>query len=209
MKREQGKPSDTICWTCMRAVPNGKVECSWAKDLIPVRGWVAEKSKTLGGSYSVRECPLYKEDKERQPQLNGEDVHFKNFAFAVAIQCVNDYRIAYEKVLLNKPWYELCIKRKKEYERIRNWTYGKCYRARKRRNQKVLTYMKSVSERAKKRFGAYFHDAVEGQEAFDHIESCRAFFATETFTDYTDMDGIRIMHQIEEEIHKKHGREKE
>ncbi len=212
MKRERGKPSDTICWTCMRAVPTGENDCPWASDTIPVKGWEAKSAKKhdYGRSYTVKKCPLYKEDPEdRQPKMNGGDEQFKNLAFGVAIQCATDYRIAYEKVLLNKPWYDLCIRRRKQYERIRNWIYGKKYHARVKRNQALTDYMDEVNEKAKRRFHPYFHDAAEGQEAMQTIESCRHFFGTETFIDYTDMDGIRIMHQIEEEIHKKHGREKE
>lgn len=46
---------DSICWDCQRAVCG----CSWAKQLKPVDGWVAEENK-LG--YKVLECPLFIED---------------------------------------------------------------------------------------------------------------------------------------------------
>ncbi len=61
--------SRTICWTCARAYGG----CSWSRTFTPVAGWEAEhrslknnnagKWVTVLDSYTVKECPLYIEDR--------------------------------------------------------------------------------------------------------------------------------------------------
>ena len=52
----------TLCWNCKR------LDCSWMKDLKPVKGWTAEKSSISSftsrkkreiKSYFVIDCPLF------------------------------------------------------------------------------------------------------------------------------------------------------
>lgn len=49
----------TLCWMCINAVPDGKHGCNWSEFLLPVAGWVVEKSKGLQSSYVVIECPEF------------------------------------------------------------------------------------------------------------------------------------------------------
>lgn len=53
--------TDTLCWTCINAVPDaaGKRGCSWSRENKPVRGWQAQPT---AGSYVVRSCPAYQPD---------------------------------------------------------------------------------------------------------------------------------------------------
>lgn len=50
---------ESICWSCS----NCYGECSWSRSFKPVSGWKAKYSKTLD-SYTVQECPNYKEDSD-------------------------------------------------------------------------------------------------------------------------------------------------
>lgn len=58
---------DTLCWTCLNAVPNldGSIGCSWSKELKPVDGWKAKKTKSRYGKYGylVMKCQEYEYDK--------------------------------------------------------------------------------------------------------------------------------------------------
>ena len=63
------KRYNTICWNCINAVADEKHGCSWSRDLEPIDGWTAikkdrEKYKyeyMKGDSYTVIDCPMYKE----------------------------------------------------------------------------------------------------------------------------------------------------
>ena len=61
----------TLCWTCLRATNKPGLGCSWSRqDGMPVKGWNArpttinchDNSGWNGGSYHVKECPLYLAD---------------------------------------------------------------------------------------------------------------------------------------------------
>ena len=62
MSQETTSPKFTLCWDCARAT--GK--CPWSDRLVPVKGWVAEKTKPSNSkpyvSYIVRECPGFVRD---------------------------------------------------------------------------------------------------------------------------------------------------
>lgn len=49
------KQEDTLCMSCGKACG----ACSWSKELIPVDGWTANKTRN---GFMVRECPEYKAD---------------------------------------------------------------------------------------------------------------------------------------------------
>ena len=55
--------SQTLCWDCANATGG----CSWASELIPIKGWKAieTKKQTLYSSFIVYECPLFKRDAYR------------------------------------------------------------------------------------------------------------------------------------------------
>ncbi len=49
----------SLCFDCYNATGG----CSWSKFLIPVKGWVAEKtSDEYGGCYRVDSCPQFARD---------------------------------------------------------------------------------------------------------------------------------------------------
>ena len=58
-QKHRGQP----CWTCTKACG----ECSWSRNLTPVKGWVAEKvpfktglvDKSNDYTYKILECPEY------------------------------------------------------------------------------------------------------------------------------------------------------
>lgn len=63
------RSESSICWTCQNAVPDDRGHgCSWSDDLTPVPGWKAEPSENLHGLYRVKECPLYRQDGEPEPE---------------------------------------------------------------------------------------------------------------------------------------------
>lgn len=199
--------SNTICWECRHAVPTNTLGCPWSMDMIPVEGWKVKPSTLVNGSYTVLECPLFRKDPKKPPQLDGSNDCFKTFAIEIAKQCVLDYKLAYERHLLNAPWYELCIKRREEYMKVRYWIYVKKARAKRKQNQKMLDYIVEIHQRFKKRFEPYFHDATIGEEVNNTLRSCRNFFKTQSFIDYSDMDGEMVRKQIEHEVKSRIGKE--
>lgn len=205
-EREGRYLSKSLCWRCKHAVPTEELGCPWSMFDKEVEGWVAKPSRLHAHGYQVLFCPMYARDSKPE-KLCGDDEAYIRLGFAEATQCVEDYRLAYEKQYLNASWYDLCIKRRKEYESVRGWIYGKKARARRRRDYKMLDYMDDIHERFKKRFTPYFHDASVGEEVRKTLKSCQWFFQTEEFHCYTDMDGMRVMHTIEREVKRRNGKE--
>ena len=60
--------TETLCWSCQRAVPDPTVACSWSLRFKPVPGWDAEETIMPGGngnkikSYCVYDCPRFLRD---------------------------------------------------------------------------------------------------------------------------------------------------
>ncbi len=58
--QQRRKYETTKCWECKNSYTNG---CSWAKDFIPVKNWVAEETilnkKYSVKSYHVIKCPEF------------------------------------------------------------------------------------------------------------------------------------------------------
>lgn len=60
MDRSVFKKPKTLCWDCANAVPDKRGHgCSWSRDLIPVKGWVATKGQYNQSSYRVEKCPEF------------------------------------------------------------------------------------------------------------------------------------------------------
>lgn len=57
-KNKKTKRQGQICWYCKKCCG----ECSWSRDLTPIEGWTAKKTKTEGGSYRISKCPQFEED---------------------------------------------------------------------------------------------------------------------------------------------------
>ena len=36
--------TETLCWSCQRAVPDPTIACSWSRRFKPVPGWDAEET---------------------------------------------------------------------------------------------------------------------------------------------------------------------
>lgn len=60
---------ETLCWKC--SVP-GTGGCSWDREFVPVRGWIATPTRiwlnykqTSMRSYCVKSCPLFRPEKPR------------------------------------------------------------------------------------------------------------------------------------------------
>lgn len=62
--------SQQLCWKCAKATNPPDNDCSWSKDLTPVKRWRAKKVKrvhnTVNGpvtyrSFEITKCPLFKE----------------------------------------------------------------------------------------------------------------------------------------------------
>lgn len=76
-KKQYNIQPDQLCWNCKRCTNPDKLPCPWAADGVPVEGWVATpgreyfhtysydgtKSKSMGITYSISECPLFIKDK--------------------------------------------------------------------------------------------------------------------------------------------------
>ena len=68
----KNRKSNTICWECRNAVPDGMYGCSWSTELLPVAGWIAEKTKLQSytnsntkktyTSFEVIKCPQFIKD---------------------------------------------------------------------------------------------------------------------------------------------------
>lgn len=60
--------TETLCWSCQRAVQDPTIACSWSRRFKPVPGWDAEETIIPGGngnkikSYCVYNCPLFLRD---------------------------------------------------------------------------------------------------------------------------------------------------
>ena len=76
-KKKYNIQPDQLCWNCKRCTNPDRLPCPWAADGVPVEGWVATpgreyfhtysydgtKSKSMGITYSISECPLFIKDK--------------------------------------------------------------------------------------------------------------------------------------------------
>ena len=64
------KDKRSLCWSCANSTNGSK--CPWARSFVPVAGWEAEKTQIKGNgkgdkgydSYNVKQCPLYRADRE-------------------------------------------------------------------------------------------------------------------------------------------------
>ena len=68
-KRRASHRTETLCWTCMNAVPNEIRGCNWSRFAMPVAGWNAKretikicrtgrKPRTYE-AFHVKKCPEY------------------------------------------------------------------------------------------------------------------------------------------------------
>lgn len=67
---EDRKETGQLCWTCKRA-SNENAGCPWVKNFDPVPGWDAifrDDRDIPGGTYEIRGCPLYEEEKRNWSQ---------------------------------------------------------------------------------------------------------------------------------------------
>ena len=55
--------SQTLCWDCINAVPNGEHGCEWSRSFKPVEGWnaVVDKFHENAG-VTVLSCPKFERD---------------------------------------------------------------------------------------------------------------------------------------------------
>lgn len=57
----------TLCWDCHNA---GTCACEWSKDLVPVPGWTARKTRNeYGGGYIVIKCPRFIRDSDNEGEV--------------------------------------------------------------------------------------------------------------------------------------------
>ena len=56
---------ETLCWSCTRP---GTGQCSWDREMKPVKGWTAIPSQTDGfATFRVISCPGYEKEPPRKP----------------------------------------------------------------------------------------------------------------------------------------------
>lgn len=71
------RPSQSICWFCKNAVPDGDYGCDWSRFFKPIEGWVVKQTKRKNDrSYCVLECPEFipeEPDATRQMPLSIDD----------------------------------------------------------------------------------------------------------------------------------------
>ena len=63
--------TETLCWSCQRAVPDPTIACSWSRRFKPVPGWDAEETQLISNgqrikSYCVYDCPMFLRDDNRR-----------------------------------------------------------------------------------------------------------------------------------------------
>ena len=60
---KQGVYSQTLCWDCANAVPNGENGCPWSRGFNEVEGWLVSVDKFHeNAGVTVVSCPLFKRD---------------------------------------------------------------------------------------------------------------------------------------------------
>lgn len=197
--------TETLCWKCRHSVPTLKNGCPWSKDGEEVDGWLAirtpEREEVYGRSrcYMVINCPMFQPDTKGQ-KMDGSDNAFRSLGLAVVTQCVLDYREYLGQYLDDGEFMEYCIAKRKQYVKIRDWIYGKKQRASRRNDKQMFDFLTDKRNKLKKMYAPYKEYADRGWRAKERIKSCEWFFQTETFVDYSDMDGVRIMHMIQDEL---------
>lgn len=205
--------ADTLCWKCRHAVPTNTLGCPWSMDGIPIEGWDAdvriakEEGHHTRNSYEVHDCPMFLKDRPAQEVMDGSLNAFRGFGMAIVTQCVNDYREYYWRWIANKEWLELCIKKNQRFDDVRYWVYEKKQIARRRKDEKMLAFFDEKFEKIKKRYEPFAKWGRIGIECRRVISDCERFFKTEEFTYYSDMDGIRVMHLIQSELHERYKEE--
>ena len=212
-----GLPQDTLCWRCKHSVPTLSAGCSWSRHGTPVDGWTAyhdldrEYTYFRHGCYKVISCPKFEPDTNMK--MNGTLNAYRGLGYAIATQCVRDYREYYGQLLDDGDWFDLCIKRRKQYIKVREWVYGKRQRAKRRGNKKMYEFLGDKKHKLKKRYEPYKKGAERGYRARQLVKSCEHYFHTEEWLEYCDMDGDRVMKLIQEDVirqrKEKHGRERE
>lgn len=204
-KAETHKEIDTLCWKCRNAVPTQKNGCTWSIAGKPVEGWTAirsverEESIKRDACYTVINCPMFAPDNGKE-QMDGTNNAFKGLGLAVVTQCVVDYRDCLRKMRDDGDFYKLCMMRRKQYVKIRNWIYARKQVASRKGNTKMFDFLNDKKVKLRKRFQPYRLYAERGYRTEQMLKSCEWFFHTEEFLDYSDMDGVRIMHMIQEEV---------
>lgn len=86
---------DTLCWTCMNAVPdiNG-AGCRWSRRGKPIDGWTADyiEKSCAEGSYMIKECPEYIKDTGEVNLDTATGECLQNLANAIVISAARDFR---------------------------------------------------------------------------------------------------------------------
>ena len=195
----------SICWNCRNAVTTTDSGCPWSDQGIPVPGWDAEHHRSLEhgehirDTYEVKSCPLFDPDGEPTPN-DGTTNNFINLAYAVAAQCCVDYYEYYARMVDNAPFYEVCARRAEQYAKIREWIFGKRQRARRRGDDEAMAFLNDKLMKLRAIYKPYLAPARHGEEARKMVKDCEKFFLSESYEDYSDMDGARTMNLIRERV---------
>lgn len=214
--RYQSQESNTLCWKCRNAVPTLTFGCSWSLEGIPVEGWDAdvrraqESGHHIRDSFEVHSCPQFLPNcsvlltREKRNHLDGTLNAFRGFAMSIVTQCIVDYRENYWTYIANKEFLELCVEKRRRFEDIRYWIFSKKQRARWFDNDEMRAFLDEKYTKIKKRYAVFNKWAAKATECETEIRRCEKFFASEEFLFYSDMDGIRIMHMIQDELHRRY-----
>lgn len=89
MNREIKNQSNSLCWICSRTRTGGG--CEWFEHRIPVKGWLAEKSESAEGTYTVVMCPKVANQYEPIDTKAVPDDPWIDLAHAIVNSAVDDY----------------------------------------------------------------------------------------------------------------------
>lgn len=93
---------NTLCWSCIHAVPSQGYGCEWSRHGKPVDGWTAEESeistwvKSTDKSYSVKACPQYEPDDGEQ-RLIDDETPMRTLGVEIIKRAAQDYVTELEK----------------------------------------------------------------------------------------------------------------
>lgn len=187
---------DTLCWKCQNAVPTDTYGCNWSRNLKPVTGWIADKDKN---SVCVVHCPEFIETKKEKTSTD-EDAAYKALGFAIATQCVTDYRFALTNWLMHEEVYSEALRMNRERHKLNDFMSSMRRRYGQYTDKEVFDLIHTAYMTLRDGYLAYKPDAYEAIRVKHTIDNCERFFGTEEFMLYSEMDGKRVRNIIRKSV---------
>lgn len=190
----------TLCWSCEHSI-NG---CTWARDGIPVEGWDATPSEYAKGSYRITFCPEYKAEGKRKYTNDAET--WDKFCSAIVTHAIKDYAFSAQQLMENHESYAEAYEKLKDEEAFARYATGLHAKYHLRKNSRnfepwwsdIATFVSASRRRHTKRMLPYQRLQREYIRHMQTIWECEKFLLSEDFTLYSDMDGARLLSDLNE-----------